>query len=173
MQGKITFPIFQIVGYKNAGKTTLIKKLIQYFSKEGIRVGTLKHHGHGGEPAFVKDTDSYEHLEAGSIISAVQGEKMLQVTVNKTEELKFDEILKLYTFLPLDLLLIEGYKNEKYPKIVLLRDQADAQLLSTVSNIKAVGTWDTEKLHSTNYLHFSIQHIDTVLPDLAKMIKYK
>src|SRR5690625_6083705 len=80
------FPVYQVVGYKRAGKTTLMTSLIRYFSSTGMRVGTLKHHGHGGEPAVIKETDSYQHTEAGSLISAVQGEKQLHLTVNQKEK---------------------------------------------------------------------------------------
>lgn len=40
--------IFQVVGYKNAGKTTLMEQLIAVLRNEGMVVSCLKHHGHGG-----------------------------------------------------------------------------------------------------------------------------
>src|SRR5690625_1348600 len=137
MHNQLSIPVYQVVGYKRAGKTTLMTSLIRYFSSTGMRVGTLKHHGHGGEPAVIKETDSYQHTEAGSLISAVQGEKQLHLTVNQKEKLALTDILPLYTFLPLDLLLIEGYKNASYPKIVLIREEADIHLLDRLSNIIA------------------------------------
>lgn len=163
--------ICQIVGYKNTGKTTLMKKLIHYLSEDGMRVGTLKHHGHGGEPVSAQGTDSYQHTEAGSMISAVQGEKQLHVTVNTNEKLELRDILPLYTFLPLDLLLIEGYKQADYPKIVLLQSEDDSHLLDQLSNIVAVGSWNMNKIHTKNYFTFSLKEVDVSLPELAKLIK--
>src|SRR5690625_1939470 len=139
MHNQLSIPVFQIVGYKRAGKTTLMTSLIRYFSSTGMRVGTLKHHGHGGEPAIIKETDSYKHTEAGSLISAVQGEKQLHLTVNEKEKLALTDILPLYTFLPLEVLLIEGYKNVSYPKIVLMREEADIHIVDNLTNIIAEG----------------------------------
>ena len=42
--------VFQIVGFKNSGKTTLIKNLIHLLTDQQIEVAVLKHHGHGGIP---------------------------------------------------------------------------------------------------------------------------
>ncbi len=41
----------------------------------------------------------------------------------------------------MDTILIEGYKKENYPKVVLLRSAEDAELLHKVENIVAVITW--------------------------------
>lgn len=46
--------ILQIVGYQNSGKTTLMEKLIQALTYEGMKVATIKHHGHGGYPEVPK-----------------------------------------------------------------------------------------------------------------------
>lgn len=170
MHKQLSIPICQIVGYKNAGKTTLMTSLIHYFSSREIRVGTLKHHGHGGEPAIIKGTDSYQHTEAGALISAVQGEKQLHLTVNEKEKLALADILPIYTCLPLDLLLIEGYKNADYPKIVVLREEADIHLLHTLSNIVAVGSWNIDNLHIKDHFTFSLQEMETSLPRLAKLM---
>ncbi|MED4879509.1 molybdopterin-guanine dinucleotide biosynthesis protein MobB, partial [Anoxybacillus geothermalis] len=43
--------VWQVVGYKHSGKTTLMEKWVTAAVREGWRVGTVKHHGHGGEPA--------------------------------------------------------------------------------------------------------------------------
>lgn len=40
-----------------------------------------------------------------------------------------------------DTILIEGYKKESYPKVVLLRSAEDVELLHKVENIVAVITW--------------------------------
>jgi len=170
MHNQLSIPVCQIVGYKRAGKTTLMTSLIRYFSNTGMRVGTLKHHGHGGEPAIIKETDSYQHTEAGSLISAVQGEKQLHLTVNEKEKLTLTDILPLYTFLPLDLLLIEGCKNASYPKIVLIREEADIHLLDRLSNVIAVGSWNMNNLHIKDHFTFSLQEMETSLPQLAKLM---
>lgn len=39
--------VYQIVGFQNSGKTTLMESIINYWSKHDLKVGTIKHHGHG------------------------------------------------------------------------------------------------------------------------------
>lgn len=46
--------ILQVVGHQNSGKTTLIEKCIKELTNHGIKVGTFKHHGHGGKPDIPK-----------------------------------------------------------------------------------------------------------------------
>ncbi len=60
------FPILQIVGYQNSGKTTFVEKLAEKLGQLGVKIGCLKHHGHGGEPdvfAEGKDSDRFFGLE--------------------------------------------------------------------------------------------------------------
>lgn len=57
------------------------------------------------------------------------------------DEWSLQEIIRLYEFFEVDTILIEGYKAENYPKVVLLRSAEDAELLHKVENIAAVITW--------------------------------
>lgn len=160
--------IIQIVGYKNTGKTTLIKQLVHYFSKQNWKVGTLKHHGHGGDINLPKETDSTSQFEAGALISGVQGESLTQLTFHN---LPFDQLINIYATLPLDILLIEGYKQAKYPKIVLLENGNDLSLLDELSNIIAVGTEDTSIIK--DYPVFDSTKLDEHTAELAAYITNK
>lgn len=148
--------IIQVVGHKHSGKTTLIKKLLlNVTSKLSVQVATLKHHGHGGEPDIVQGTDSYEHLQAGAHISGVQGEDRLQLKMTGFKNADLEKIISIYKGFPIDLLLIEGYKHAPYPKIVLINDYGDEQLLQ-LENIIAVGGWERPVLNNEQYPTFSI-----------------
>ncbi|TSB45361.1 molybdopterin-guanine dinucleotide biosynthesis protein B [Alkalicoccobacillus porphyridii] len=130
--------IIQIVGYQNSGKTTLLCKLVDMAVKEGWRVGTLKHHGHGGRPLLEgQGKDSYKHYAAGATVSAVEGEGTLQLTA-RVEAGNPEATLELYRQMEIDLILVEGYKGWKYPKVVLLRDQEDVRLLKELEQIVAI-----------------------------------
>ena len=39
-------PAIAFIGYQNSGKTTLVEKVIAELTRRGLRVGSLKHHGH-------------------------------------------------------------------------------------------------------------------------------
>src|SRR5699024_9916904 len=128
--------------------------LIDYFTQHNLEVGTFKHHGHGGEPEVVKHTDSDYHFTAGASVSFVQGEKQLHMKAKDTSDVTLDQLLALYNFFNIDLVLIEGYKRANYPKIVLIRHQDDLQLLESYQKEFAVGPNNYKQLRTWAYLHF-------------------
>lgn len=111
--------ILQIVGYQNSGKTTLVEKIVHVLTESEMKVATIKHHGHGGFPE-VAQKDSERHRKAGAIVSSVEGAGLLSLS-SLREEWSLQEIIRLYEFFEVDTILIEGYKQESYPKVVLLR----------------------------------------------------
>ncbi|QQZ11168.1 molybdopterin-guanine dinucleotide biosynthesis protein B [Heyndrickxia vini] len=133
--------IFQIVGFQNSGKTTVIQEFIRYCTHHNLTVGTIKHHGHGGTPSTTNDLkDTDKHRIAGSMLTAVEGNGALLLQ-NRDLKWTIQDILKIYELLPLDLILLEGYKYEPYPKAVIIRNKEDTKLLSKLNNIQAVLTW--------------------------------
>ncbi|MEC2921618.1 molybdopterin-guanine dinucleotide biosynthesis protein B [Bacillus tropicus] len=131
--------LLQIVGYQNSGKTTLVEKIVHALAERKIKVATIKHHGHGGFPE-VAQKDSERHRKAGAVVSSVEGAGLLSLS-SLREEWSLQEIIRLYEFFEVDTILIEGYKKESYPKVVLLRSEEDVELLLKVANIVAVITW--------------------------------
>jgi molybdopterin-guanine dinucleotide biosynthesis protein B len=140
--------ILQIVGYQNSGKTTLMEQLIKRATTEGLRVGTIKHHGHGGVPMIEASKDSSRHELAGASVTAVEGEGTLRMSIQQNSW-QLSQILALYASLPMDIILVEGYKNEHYPKVVLVRTAQDQALLQQVSQIICVLYWPSYPLDSS------------------------
>lgn len=132
-----------MAGYQNTGKTTFVLKLIQELSKQGIKIVTIKHHGHGGKPEVIEQKDSSRHIMAGAAASIVEGDGSLLLQANVSEACVEDQIKLLEVFSP-DIILIEGHKHKSYPKILFLRDSDDFSLISTLKNIMFVITWDKE-----------------------------
>ncbi len=128
--------ILQVVGYKNSGKTTVSSEIISYAASKGIRVGSLKHHSHGS-PDVVAGTDSDRHQQAGSTLAGVEGDGFFNLSVN-LQDYKYEDIMSIYHLLRIELLIIEGYKEKNYPKIVCIRKEEDLSLLDTLENIQAV-----------------------------------
>lgn len=142
MAVELTAPVLQIVGFQNSGKTTLLTKIIETMSDGGVRVGTIKHHGHGGFPdSYDADKDSAKHRRSGATVTGVEGAGMLQLHAFKNEGWTLCEMLSFYNGLPIDIILIEGFKREPFPKIVLLRSREDEVLLEELENIQAVLLW--------------------------------
>lgn len=121
--------ILGIAGWSGAGKTTLLAKLIPELTARGIQVSTLKHAHHG----FDVDTpgkDSYVHRAAGATEVMVASAKRwaLMHELRDAPEPSVADLIGHMT--PVDLLLIEGFKNEPHDKVEIYRAANGKPLLS-------------------------------------------
>lgn len=113
--------VVAVSGVKNSGKTRLIVNLLPELIRRGLRVATVKHDGHRFE-ADRPDTDSFRHLEAGALGTAVfDGEKYQLV-----RRAKVDERFLITQFPEADLILLEGFKDSPWPKIEIVRAAVSA-----------------------------------------------
>jgi molybdopterin-guanine dinucleotide biosynthesis adapter protein len=135
--------IFQVVGYQNSGKTTFITKILKQLKVEGVSVGVIKHHGHGGKPDVYEQKDSARHIENGAIATIVEGNGRLLLQAEKAMWTLQEEIRVMQCFDP-DLILIEGYKKENYPKLVIIKKQEDIDRLMGLENIQFIMVWKEE-----------------------------
>nr|WP_231620225.1 molybdopterin-guanine dinucleotide biosynthesis protein B [Fictibacillus sp. 26RED30] len=116
--------ILQVVGYQNSGKTTLIKKLLKRLAELHLQTGVIKHHGHGvrvDHNDSGKDTE--QHRNAGAHVTCVISSENSILTTNS--ELPLNKAIAIYETLEMDCILIEGYKNIQFPRVVLLRNDAE------------------------------------------------
>jgi len=152
--------IFQVVGYQNSGKTTTTSKLITALSARELKTVTIKHHGHGGKPDVLIQKDSGKHLTAGAYVSIVKGEDRMVLQAEHCE-LNLEKQIELLKFFHPNVILIEGYKRENYPKMVLIRDNSDLPLLELVHKVTAVVYWKHElKGLIKEILNAPVFHID-------------
>ncbi|PQD95435.1 molybdopterin-guanine dinucleotide biosynthesis protein B [Pradoshia eiseniae] len=133
-------PVWQVVGYQNSGKTVFILSMVSYLKSIGVHTAVLKHHGHGGtpDPAVMKDSDKY--FKAGADAALVEGEGVIHLQ-GRMEENFLSKSLAILMAFETDVILLEGYKKEPYPKIVMIRKEADLSLLEEVTNCQAVILW--------------------------------
>ncbi|WML49582.1 molybdopterin-guanine dinucleotide biosynthesis protein B [Neobacillus sp. PS3-34] len=136
--------ILQIAGYQNSGKTTFITGLIEELQQKGLKVVTIKHHGHGGKPAAAEGKDTSRHLKAGAAAALVEGDGRL-ILQAESQNWSLEEKIQLISFFRPDIILVEGHKYEAFPKIVIIREEQDLHLLDDLQNIQAVLFWN-EKL---------------------------
>ncbi|WP_438421813.1 molybdopterin-guanine dinucleotide biosynthesis protein B [Bacillus siamensis] len=139
-----SFPIVQIVGFQNSGKTTFIERILKAAPKN-CTVGCLKHHGHGGEPEPFSDRKDSERLsKAGAAVTAVEGDGVLQLTARKKWDLA--GLIGLYEYVGIDCLLIEGFKHAPHPKIIMIKSSEDWQKLKHLERVLAVVSRSTEHM---------------------------
>lgn len=164
--------VWQVVGYKNSGKTTLVEKWVRKAAAAGYKVGTIKHHGHGGYPNIAYATnDSSRHQAAGAFAVSVEGGGLLQLHAFQPEW-TLPQILRIYSLLPLDFVIVEGYKYERYRKIVIVRNVADWQRLCHLEKIAAVIFWEPlASLPDVPYPVFSIDDEERYLQWLMNEVK--
>jgi molybdopterin-guanine dinucleotide biosynthesis protein B len=115
-------PILCFVGRSNSGKTTLIERVIPELVRAGYKVATVKHAGHG----FDLDTegkDSWRHKRAGASSVAVLSKGSMAMFADVPDQMKVEEVRDRFLDHTYDLIIAEGWKNEGYPKIVIVRDQ--------------------------------------------------
>ena len=109
-------PVIGIAGWKKSGKTTLAVRLIEEFHRRGYRVASVKHAHHEFQ---IDDnhTDSARHRRAGAQeVAVVSGKRWAIVHELKNEpEPDFEDVLSWLA--PADLIIVEGYKTARIPKI--------------------------------------------------------
>jgi molybdopterin-guanine dinucleotide biosynthesis protein B len=108
--------VIGVAGYKNAGKTTLVERLVRHLTSQGYRVSTVKHAHHSFDIDH-EGRDSFRHRQAGASEVAV-------VSVNRwaiIHELRGEQEPALAEVLaklaPCDLVIVEGYKRDTHDKI--------------------------------------------------------
>lgn len=114
--------LFGVTGWKNAGKTTLLCRLVAELSARGYRVSTVKHAHHSFD-VDREGADSWLHRQAGASETALVSSKRFAIMaeLRGAPEPPLDEILARLS--PCDLVLIEGYKRDRHDKIEVIRGE--------------------------------------------------
>jgi molybdopterin-guanine dinucleotide biosynthesis adapter protein len=109
-----------LAGWSGAGKTTLIVRLIPELNRRGLSASTIKHAHHGFD-VDRPGKDSYEHRAAGAheVLVASANRLALMRELRGAPEPSLAELLRLLE--PVDLVLIEGFKRDPFPKIEVYR----------------------------------------------------
>lgn len=108
--------IIGVAGFKNAGKTTLVEKLVTELTKRGRRVSTVKHAHHDFDIDH-EGRDSFRHRKAGaSEVAVISRTRWAVIHENRGEEPPSLEAI-LAKLAPCDLVIVEGYKRDTHDKI--------------------------------------------------------
>ncbi|RPH19911.1 molybdopterin-guanine dinucleotide biosynthesis protein B [Buttiauxella warmboldiae] len=143
-------PLLAFAARSGTGKTTLLKKLIPLLNERGIRPGLIKHTHHDME-VDKPGKDSYELRKAGAAQTLVASQKRwaLMTETPDENELNLYYLANRMDETSLDVILVEGFKHESVPKILLYRQGSaqDADELAIDSHVIAIAS--DVKLSST------------------------
>ncbi len=140
-----------VVGPQDAGKTTLIARMCVAWRERGLHVGVLKHDGHadaGGINDWEKpDSDTVRYAQAGADVTMVAGggQTLLRLTTD-TDADNVEALCRRMadaaasSGIPLDVIVVEGYKASNLQKLVPVRRPSDVAWLKyqDLQNVYAV-----------------------------------
>ena len=142
--------IIGFAAYSGTGKTTLIKKVVKTLKELNYRVSVIKHAHHNFD-IDQPGKDSFEIRASGAenmLISSSKRWALMHENIGDSE-LKLIDLLKILKNLDSDIILIEGFKSENFPKIELYRKEIGKELLCTSDkNIVAIATDSDIKINN-------------------------
>lgn len=108
--------LYGITGWKNSGKTGLMERLVTEITGRGLTVSTVKHAHHSFD-VDQPGRDSHRHRVAGAteVLLSSRNRWALMHELRAADEPPLAELLTRLS--PVDLVLVEGYKRDRHPKI--------------------------------------------------------
>jgi molybdopterin-guanine dinucleotide biosynthesis adapter protein len=131
--------VFGIIGWKNAGKTSLMERLVADITGRGFTVSTVKHVHHDVD-LDQPGKDTFRHRAAGaSEVVLASAHRFALLHEHRGPEPDLAAILTRLA--PVDLVLVEGYKRDSHAKIEVFRDGEGRTLIQPDdSTVRAVAT---------------------------------
>ncbi|MDP6010714.1 MAG: molybdopterin-guanine dinucleotide biosynthesis protein B [Candidatus Poseidoniaceae archaeon] len=110
-------PVLGFYGFSNSGKTTLLERIIPRLMAKGLRVGTIKQ-THHCVSADREGKDTWRHRQAGAESVILSSD--IETALFFGRKLNLSETIELLTSTTkVDVVLLEGWKDESIPKVFL------------------------------------------------------
>lgn len=131
--------IYGIIGWKNAGKTSLIERLVSDIVARGISVSTIKHVHHDVD-LDRPGKDTFRHRAAGATeVVLASAHRFAVLHEHRGAEPPLANVLARIA--PVDLVLVEGYKRDNHAKIEVFRAGEGRNLIQPGDvTVRAVAT---------------------------------
>jgi molybdopterin-guanine dinucleotide biosynthesis protein B len=123
-------PLLGFAAASGTGKTTLLMQIIPLLKNHGLRIGLIKHSHHDFEIDHpTKDSFRLRLAGASPVLLVSKYRRALITELTGLQEPTLNEQLSFFDQSELDLLLVEGFKSETFPKIELHRAALNQALL--------------------------------------------
>ncbi|OOF84102.1 molybdopterin-guanine dinucleotide biosynthesis protein B [Rodentibacter ratti] len=136
---RIQIPLLGITGYSGSGKTTLLEKLIPELIARGIQVSVIKHSHHNAQ-VDKEGKDSWRMKEAGSAQVIMACDNRWAMMTETASPVSLDYLAQQFDATLTDLILVEGFKQEPIPKILLHRQEMTKPLPEIDNHVLALAT---------------------------------
>ncbi len=137
-------PIVGFVAASGTGKTTLLTQLIPLLKQRGLRIGLIKHSHHDFEIDY-PNKDSFRLRKAGAtpVLLVSPFRRVVITETPEQQEPSLNQQLQYLDQSQLDLILVEGFKQETVLKIEVHRPSLnqtvlypnDAQIIAVASDV--------------------------------------
>ncbi|UCB54861.1 MAG: molybdopterin-guanine dinucleotide biosynthesis protein B [Thiotrichales bacterium] len=155
-----SLPLIGICAFSGTGKTTLLTQLIPLLNKKDLRIGIVKHAHHSFDIDH-PGKDSYELRHAGaSQVAVASRERIAWIKEYKDDrdDTTLLDALSAMDTSHLDLVIVEGFKHENFPKIELHRPvlghpllcSEDSSIIALASDVQLAAAPDIPQLDLNN-----------------------
>ncbi|PKM10594.1 MAG: molybdopterin-guanine dinucleotide biosynthesis protein B [Gammaproteobacteria bacterium HGW-Gammaproteobacteria-3] len=123
-------PILGFAAFSGTGKTTLLTQLIPLLKQQGLALGLIKHSHHSFD-IDQPGKDSYRLRAAGAatVLLASSRRRAIITEFEPEQEPRLTDQISALAHTKPDLILVEGFKAESFPKIELHRPALNKPLL--------------------------------------------
>jgi len=160
---------FAFIGASGSGKTRLVTRLAAFFSRRGLKVGTVKH-AHSGFEVDQRGKDSWRHYQAGAQRVCVTGPRQT-VTFERGGRTLRDLLPR---FRDCDLVLVEGFRHEGLPSVEVYRRAVAGRPLHQVEGfrVRAMVTRDPVEFRGPVFDPDDVAGVATlILPSLRARMR--
>ena len=127
-----------LAGWSGAGKTTLLTRVLPVLRGRGLSVSTVKHAHHDFD-VDQPGKDSYEHRAAGATEVLVTSARRWALMHELRDEAEPQLAALLKRLSPVDLVIVEGFKQEMHPKVEVHRAACGKPLLhGQIANVRGL-----------------------------------
>lgn len=150
-------PVIGFAAFSGTGKTTLVEKLVRNLKAQGLRIAVVKHDAHDFE-IDKEGKDSWRFAQAGADVTLIS-------SATKTAVIEYRPstfMQNLEKIRDVDLILVEGYKQEEFPRIGICRKATGKGLPGAAQDYAALVTDEETYLQDPALRCFALDDVEGV-----------